>query len=429
MLLWSGVSHETRAPRAQAHAARRSAWRWGALGALVLLTIAIAGVWAYWRFFIASPMSARQPSRPTPLVTQVQFVTFDTGWVGVVQPAGGAVLATSDRGRHWRSQLALPGMQPRWIHFFDAGRGFVFASSSSGPGKPDQLYRTADGGAKWAPVGLPGPSTTYSSGAMISFADDQHGWYLVPAYSYPESQDFTIHTTVDGGTTWSPLLTADIGHPFSNGMSYTGRKTGLWFRDGLTGWVGQAGRGQASLWFTSNGGSDWQEENLPAPPAGWNPSAQVLVGVPAVFADGSGAVVAASLGPASAGVPAIGAFTYTTTDGGRTWADPRPLPQAASAGAVLLGPSSVAIISGRQWWYGVGPVLYLTEDAGGHWRELGFAPRGFIFTSIQGVDGSHGWAVATRLTGCSQAGPCRSATSELVRIDDDGRQLSVVKVP
>ena len=104
------MSHDTRAPRTQAHATRTSPWRWGALGALVLLTIAVAGGWAYWRFLLASPVTARQPSRPTPVVTQVQFVTSDTGWVGVVQPTGGAVLATSDGGRHWRSQLALPGM-------------------------------------------------------------------------------------------------------------------------------------------------------------------------------------------------------------------------------------------------------------------------------------------------------------------------------
>src|SRR5262249_59702700 len=94
-----------------------------------------------------------------------------------------------------------------------------------------------------------------------------------------------------------PLSAPDIGAPASHGMSATGRKTGLWFRDGLTGWVGQAGQGQASVWFTSNGGSDWEEETLPAPPAGWNPSAQVLVSVPAVFADGRGAVVAAPRGP------------------------------------------------------------------------------------------------------------------------------------
>src|SRR5262249_285570 len=97
--------------------------------------------------------------------------------------------------------------------------------------------------------------------------------------------------------------------------------------------------------------------------------------------------------------------------------------------AVFLLPSSMAMPSGRQWWYGAGSVLYLTEDAGGHWRELGSAPRGIIFTSIQGVDGSHGWAVATRLAGCSQAGPCRSGASGVGRIDDGGRQLSVVKVP
>jgi photosystem II stability/assembly factor-like uncharacterized protein len=429
MLMWSGVSQETRTPRTQAHATTRSPWRRVALGALVLLAIAVAGVWTYWRFFVASPVTTHQASRPIPLVAQVHFVTSDTGWVGVVQPTGGAVLATADGGRRWRSQLALPGMQPRWIHFFDAGRGFVFASSSAGPGKPDQLYRTADGGAQWAPVGLPAPSTLYSSGAMLSFADEQHGWYLLPAYSYPESQDFTLYTTGDGGTTWTPLLSADIGHPLSHGMSYTGRKTGLWFRDWLTGWVGQAGQGQASLWFTSDGGSDWEEERLPAPPAGWNPSAQVLVGVPAVFPDGTGAVVAATVGPASAGPPTIGAFTYTTTDGGRTWADPRPLPQASSAGASFLGPSSVAIRSGRQWWYGAGSVLYVTEDAGDHWREVGSAPRGSSFTSIQGVDGSHAWAIATRFTDCRQAGPCGFGPTELVRIDDGGRHLSVVKLP
>src|SRR5215813_485114 len=282
---------------------------------------------------------------------------------------------------------------------------------------------------RWRPLGSGRPARPIDdllhrhSGLVCGRSE--HGWYLVPAYSYQESQDFTLYTTGNGGATWTPLLTADIGHPQSHGMSYAGAKTGLWFRDARTGWVGQTGQGQASLWFSSDGGSDWQEEKLPAPPAGWDPSARVVAGVPAVFPDDTGAVVVATVSPPSAGAPTVSAYTYTTTDGGRTWADPRPLPQAASAGASVLVPSSVAIRSGRQWWYGGGPVLYLTEDAGNHWRELGSAPRGFIFTSIQGVDGSHGWAVATRFTGCSQAGPCRSATSELVRIDEGGGRLSV----
>jgi len=212
-------------------------------------------------------------------------------------------------------------------------------------------------------------------------------------------------------------------------MSYAGAKTGLWFRDARTGWVGQTGQGQASLWFSSDGGSDWQEEKLPAPPAGWDPSARVVAGVPAVFPDDTGAVVVATVSPPSAGAPTVSAYTYTTADGGRTWSDPRPLPQAASAGPVFLGPSSVAIPSGRQWWYGAGPVLYLTEDAGAHWRELRSAPTGFRFTSIQGVDGSQAWALATRITDCRQAGPCRSAATELVRVDEGGRQLSIVKLP
>lgn len=428
MLLSSGVSQETRTPRTPAHAAPRSLWRRVAPGALVLLAIAVAGVLTYWRFFVASPAATRQPSPQTPVVAQFQFVTSDKGWVGVVQPTGGAVLSTADGGRHWTPQLALPGMQPRWMHFFDAGRGFVLASASDGIGKPEQLYRTSDGGSHWAPVGLPGPSTIYSRGTLVSFADDQHGWYLVPAYSYQESQDFTLYTTGDGGATWTPLLTADIGHPQSHGMSYAGAKTGLWFRDARTGWAGQAGQGQASLWFSSDGGSDWLEEKLPAPPAGWNPSARVVAGVPAVFPDGSGAVVVATVSPPSAGAPTVSAYTYTTTDGGLTWADPRPLPQA-SAGPLFLGPSSIAIPSGRQWWYGAGPVLYLTEDAGAHWRELRSAPTGFRFTSIQGVDGAQAWALVTKFTDCRQAGPCRFAATELVRVDEGGRQLSIVKLP
>ena len=173
MLLWSGVSQETRTPRTQAHAAPRSPWRRVAPGALVLLAIAVAGVLTYWRFFVASPATTRQPSLQTAVVAQFQFVTSDKGWVGVVQPTGGAVLATADGGRHWRPQLALPGLQPRWMHFFDAGRGFVLASASGGIGKTEQLYRTSDGGAHWAPVGLPGPSTIYSIGTLVSFAGDQ----------------------------------------------------------------------------------------------------------------------------------------------------------------------------------------------------------------------------------------------------------------
>src|SRR5262249_45016615 len=90
MLLWSGVSHGMQAPRTQAHATRRSPWRWGAVGALVLLTIAVAGGWAYWRFFLPSPGTARQPSTPTPLVTPGQVATSRTRSRGAAHGRRGA---------------------------------------------------------------------------------------------------------------------------------------------------------------------------------------------------------------------------------------------------------------------------------------------------------------------------------------------------
>ena len=197
--------------------------------------------------------------------------------------------------------------------------------------------------------------------------------------------------------------------------------------DARTGWAGQIVTGHATLWSSSNGGADWEERQLPAPAPGWGDDAPVQVGLPTVFPDGTGAVEAFTFGSPGSG-PGLRAYTYTTADGGLTWTDPRPLAGPSFGGG---GPSPIVFSTASRWWYGAGPALYVTDDAGEHWRRAGAVPGGYGFAWLGGPVGTRGWAVVTRFGVCSPGAVCRARVvgSQAARTDDGGRQWSIVPLP
>jgi hypothetical protein len=133
-----------------------------------LIGIAVAAV-AY--------LHPQGPSRPqvaisTPccdrsLVTtdevRYEFVSPSVGWafVYLTNPPQSLVghfwvFGTVDGAKHWQKQLegqnGSGGPTPYSLQFQDKAHGFVFVR-----GWPDQLFRTADGGAHWNSANLPVP--------------------------------------------------------------------------------------------------------------------------------------------------------------------------------------------------------------------------------------------------------------------------------
>ncbi len=115
----------------------------------------------------------QEPAMPVKCrLTQVYFVSPRIGWI-LPSDHNGGPLATTDGGLTWASQYAgAEQNRPlRDIHFVDERNGFLLVGSN----RPDVVYRTSDGGAKWSTIGqLPAGRTA------MSFPAVDEGWVVGP---------------------------------------------------------------------------------------------------------------------------------------------------------------------------------------------------------------------------------------------------------
>jgi hypothetical protein len=264
----------------------------------------------------------------------------------------------------------------------------------------DHILQTADGGYTWRDITPPQPygPDSHIRDAEVKFANDKNGW---AAYTGSD----LVWSTEDGGITWSVrqlthqtlvgnlLISLDQNHVwlyqfFDGGMQnvYTALsstndkgqnwttlfdpsmdtggnvqgfdKTGGVFANTEYGWLTRDFRGvtiSVSLEITADGGSTWQNLELPAPPTD-----------PDIFSTCACGMYDPSLVNTAVGSARLSCkcylddllinknFLYRTIDGGSSWViESMPFGQ-------------MHFISG-QTYYTVGREIYLTSDSGDYW--------------------------------------------------------------
>jgi photosystem II stability/assembly factor-like uncharacterized protein len=396
-----------------------------ALGAVGLAVVVVAAVGAVylrpwqWTPPVPGPAAARAAPAIPASVQQVQFLSPAVGWVVTDGPASAALFHTTDGGRHWQRQLeGVHGFD--WtLRFFDAGHGVVYMIGRDGS---PALWRTGDGGHHWARLTLPAPVPPH----LVFFADPDHGWSVarptlqVVFGPIVDRQDVVLFRTADGGATWAPVLATDERQPVSHGLGDDGQKTWIWFRDRSAGWIGQTNPGEhAVVYATTDGGEDWSRQELPAP-GGDQAGAGTLTVPPIAFGRDGVALVEARIVPVSNGWTVQGGSLVTWQLAAAAWSAPTALP----ANPFSLG--SLGTVDGRRWWAAAGPSVQMTDDAGAHWRPVGQAPAGMQFVELSLVDAGHAWAILVDTRSCTPWLPCRFT---LARTADGGRHWSVVRSP
>jgi photosystem II stability/assembly factor-like uncharacterized protein len=129
----------------------------------------------YGLYALTADGGATWQEPPVPVkcrLTQIYFVSPKIGWILPTDHNGGP-LATTDGGLTWASQYAGAGQNRplRDIHFVDERNGFLLVGSNG----PDVVYRTSDGGAKWATIGqLP------AGRSALIFPALDNGWVVGP---------------------------------------------------------------------------------------------------------------------------------------------------------------------------------------------------------------------------------------------------------
>ena len=221
----------------------------------------------------------------------------------------------------------------------------------------------------------------------MTFIDARHGWLLVSLGSGAGSEGVQILRTTNGGTTWTTISRTDSDQPPPGSLPLAGIKSGMRFRDAMTGWVttAVAGSGNASgLYMTRDGGSTWQQQNVTFP-AAYREGALILAS-PRFFTLRDGLLPAILNAPGMN--PAID--VYTTHDGGATWSSTTPLPYTATTGSPIWD-----FADQDHGWVALGTTLHLTLDGGQHWSTGSASLKVQRVAQIDFVSASDGWTLGT----------------------------------
>ncbi len=298
----------------------------------------------------------------------VSFVSPTTGWAVGSYSGAGAILATTDGGTTWTSQVVPSGVVTlSSVAFVDASHGWAAGEISGNTGLQSAVIATGDGGAHWALETVPAGWELDA----ITFRDSTHGW----AGGYSQ-----VIATSDGGRTWAvQTLPAAINEVM-----------GVAFASLTVGWIvginsSAGGKGGAPLIApivaaTTDGGGTWTSQTPPGTTTG-------LSGVTALSSTKAFAV-----GSGTCQYPSIPA----TSNGGGLWTETlNPVP-------ILTGLSGVTSVDSTHAWAvgtdSCGSSAIVRTTDGATWTAAQ-VPAGVGLGAVSFVDRNHGWAVGSRYNG------------------------------
>jgi len=271
-----------------------------------------------------------------------------------------AIYTTSAPGRRWKKVLEAPGRRSVGrLWFFGPGRMVVWLGGGPTTGGTAQntIMRTEDGGVRWHSIGLPSADYKGSTGSFITPVE---AWAQVGTGTGMNSLSSILYHTLDGGDHWTELAQAVAGKRSHSGLT-TVFTTGIEFRDAKDGWVGTNffGTMLPIFYMTTDGGVAWNQQWLSAPAQGPDHWTTGEVSPPRFFNGGAGVAVALL----SNGKNEVKPFAYRSSNGGRTWSDPRPFP-------ARQGPTdSLAwdVLSPTVWAVAENQTLWVSSNAGLTW--------------------------------------------------------------
>ena len=272
----------------------------------------------------------------------VAFADADHGWIVGLTRESAIIIATTDGGRHWQTQLALP--QIRLLAVACVGRDLVWAAGDRGV-DDGLILASSDGGASWreqlAPIG--------QRVRHIAFGDALRGW----AATVDRDDGWAGHLlhTTDGGRSWQASERVEM---CIEGIALQGPDL-CW----AAGFGGPQGQGDhARLLAAHRSGIAWKDApSRPMP----------LRGATAVPGGGIGV-----FGHGMARPHVVGAVLWLSSDSGESWT-----PVLMDAG---IHPYAVVFGDTRHGWaVGLGGggtdsdpnhgVILQTDDGGLSWRR------------------------------------------------------------
>jgi photosystem II stability/assembly factor-like uncharacterized protein len=171
----------------------------------------------------------------------------------------GRIARTTDGGATWHVD-SLPGaatLDFRDIYASSATQAWAMSAGPAESGQA-QIFRTSDG-THWAKQ-----FETKQKGIFldaVSFWDARHGI----AMSDPVDGRLFILTTEDGGTTWSPVSTAEAPPVLPGEAAFAASGTCLATQGTSNVWIGTGGSARARVFHSADRGKTWSVAETPVP--------------------------------------------------------------------------------------------------------------------------------------------------------------------
>ena len=294
----------------------------------------------------------------------VFFINELKGWVVGQKNAqsgkyGHVILHSEDGGLTWQEQYSFaaeynsPGFRLNAIQFVNETTGWAVGTGdwAADPEISGILF-TDDGGATW---------TQQAQGVAVGqivdlfFFDDQKGWALTDANSYPDGS-VQLLKTVNGGTSWELINTGQTGLIT---IGYAIRAGKICFQDSTTGWVLGI---RNTLLKTVNGGDNWSSVTLPNEYTNTHSMA---------FCDQQTGYIS-------------GELNFLTQDGGASWSEDHLIDRTFTD-LCFTDPL-------QGWMVGEWCNIYQTKDKGSTWERVEHSATTAAMKSVTFINEKSGWA-------------------------------------
>ncbi len=307
---------------------------------------------------VASP-STRVAQHLAGRIRSLDFINTSTGLAVTSNPAD--LLLTVDGGQHW-TDVSPPGFNKLGTYPYGAGNNFgAFLTSrrwwvALSTGSRVAVYRTEDAGRHWSRAG----PTLGGQSVALFFLNARDGWLETSGGVAAGSQQASIYATTDGGTDWQLMSADSLTNPnggWPGALPAGCDKTGISFASRTLGWATlSCNAGGIGLAGTSNGGRSW-DRRFHIPPVSGVDRAGAVTSQPVFSSPSSGA-----LGVLPATGPGGGRATvYSTNDSGANWVPHQPPEHGAGS------PCVVDTVSASTWVIGCGRTIFPTTDGGQGW--------------------------------------------------------------
>jgi photosystem II stability/assembly factor-like uncharacterized protein len=367
---------------------RRAFWRPKALGVCALVLVRATPGEAQWQV---------QQSNATASLRGLSAVSDRVAWAS---GARGTVLRTADGGATWQV-IRVPGADSldfRDVEAFDDRRAYVL---SIGNGSASRIYKTVDGGATWA-LQFTNPDTA-AFYDCLGFWSAERGL----AVSDPVGGRFRVIGTSDGGGTWTELPAERIPPAIAGEAAFAASGSCLAVATPDNAWIASGGGSVARVYRSGTGGISWQVAQTPIASGGASRGVFSIA-----FADTRRGV---AVGGDYQAPTDTAANVALTDDGGATWR----LAAGRTGGyrsAVAYVPGTggrtlVAVgTSGSDYSMDGGETWTPVDTAG--FNSVAFVPAGAGIAAGRGV----GWAVGPGGRIARWVGPSAGETAAELRI-------------